>query len=59
MSTRDIRTSKAPNLVGSLAAIERSALSAREVAIATNTGIVISVDGKPVHISGRRAHYDA
>jgi hypothetical protein len=46
-------------LVGSLAAIERSALSAREVAIATNTGIVISVDGKPVHISGRRAHYDA
>jgi len=51
MSTRDIRTSNDPDLVGSLAAIERAARRAREVAIATNTGIVISVDGRPVHIS--------
>ncbi len=51
MNTRDIRTSKDPDLVGSLAAIKRAAQRAREVAIATNTGIVISVDGRPVHIS--------
>jgi len=53
MSTKDIRTSKDPDLVGSMAAIERAAQRAREVAIATNTGIVISVDGKPVHISAQ------
>jgi hypothetical protein len=31
--------------------MERAALAAQELAIKTNTGIVVSVDGKNVHIS--------
>ena len=51
MNTKDIRTSTDPDLAGSFAAMERAALAARELAIKTNTGIVVSVDGKNVHIS--------
>jgi hypothetical protein len=51
MNTKDIRTSTDPDLAGSYAAMERAALAAQELAIKTNTGIVVSVDGKNVHIS--------
>ena len=51
MSTRDIRTSKDPDLAGSYAAIQRSAQSARDIAIKTNTAIIVAVDGKPVRIT--------
>lgn len=51
MNTKDIRTSTDPDLAGSYAAMERAALAAQELAIKTNTGIVVSVDGKKVHIS--------
>jgi hypothetical protein len=51
MNTKDIRTSTDPDLAGSYAAMERAALAAQEIAIKTNTGIVVSVDGKNVHIS--------
>ena len=51
MNTKDIRTSTDPDLAGSFAAMERAALAAQELAIKTNTGIVVSVDGKNVHIS--------
>ena len=51
MNTKDIRTSTDPDLAGSYAEMERAALAAQELAIKTNTGIVVSVDGKNVHIS--------
>ena len=51
MSKKDIRTSKDPDLAGSYAAIQRSAKSARDIAIMTNTAIIVVVDGKPVRIT--------
>lgn len=51
MNTKDIRTSSDPDLAGSYAAMERAARSAQDLAIKTNTGIVISVDGKNVELS--------
>lgn len=51
MNTKDIRTSSDPDLAGSFAAMERAALSAQELAIKTNTGIVIAVDGKNVELT--------
>jgi hypothetical protein len=51
MNTRDIRTSKDPDLAGSYAAIHRAAQSARDLAIMTNTAIIVAVDGKPVRIT--------
>lgn len=50
MNTKDIRTSTDPDLAGSYAAMERAALGAQELAIKTNTGIVVCVDAKNVHI---------
>jgi hypothetical protein len=51
MNTKDIRTSTDPDLAGSYAAMQRAALAAHDLAIKTNTGIVVSIDGKTVHIS--------
>lgn len=51
MSNPDIARARDHDLRGSLAAIRRAAAMARETAIQTNTGIVISRDGKPVTIS--------
>ena len=51
MNTKDIRTSTDPDLAGSFAAMERAALAAQELAIKTNTGIVVSVEGEIKHIS--------
>lgn len=51
MNTKDIRTSSDPDLAGSFAAMERAARSAQELAIQTNTGIVVSIDGKNVELS--------
>jgi hypothetical protein len=51
MNTKDIRTSNDSDLIGSYAAIQRAARSAHDLAIATNTGIVVVVDGKNVTIS--------
>ena len=45
MNTKDIRTSTDPDLAGSYAAMERAARSAQDLAIKTNTGIVVAVDG--------------
>ncbi len=50
MNTKDIRTSNDSDLIGSYAAIQRAARSAHDLAITTNTGIVV-VDGKNVTIS--------
>jgi hypothetical protein len=51
MNTKDIRTSSDPDLAGSYAAIQRSAKSAEDLAIKTNTAIIVAVDGKPVRIT--------
>ena len=51
MNTKDIRTSTDPDLAGSYAAMERAARSAQDLAIKTNTGIVVDVDGKNVELT--------
>ena len=51
MNTKDIRTSKDPDLAGSYAAMERAARSAQDLSIKTNTGIVVAVDGKNVELT--------
>ena len=51
MNTKDIRTSTDPDLAGSYAAMERAARAAQDLAIKTNTGIVIAVDGKTVELT--------
>ena len=48
---KDIRNSKDPDLAGSYAAIQRAAKSAEDIAIKTNTSIIVAVDGKPVRIT--------
>jgi len=50
MNTKDIRLSSDPDLAGSFAAMERAARAAQDLAIKTNTGIVVSVDGKAVDL---------
>jgi hypothetical protein len=51
MNTKDIRTSTDPDLAGSYAAMERAARSAKDLAIKTNTGIVVAFDGKNVELT--------
>lgn len=51
MDSKDISTAKCPAMRGSIYAMRRAATLARMVAIQTNTGIVVSRDGKIVHIS--------
>jgi hypothetical protein len=53
MNPKDIRTSSDPDLAGSYAAMQRAALSARDLAIRTNTGIVVCVDGKEVRFTAQ------
>jgi hypothetical protein len=51
MNPQDIRTSSEPDLAGSFAAMERVAREAQDLAIKTNTGIVVAVDGKTVELT--------
>ena len=51
MNTKDIRTSTDPDLAGSYAAMLRAARAAQDLAIETNTGIVVAVDGKNVELT--------
>ena len=51
MNTKDIRTSTDPDLAGSYAAMERAARAAQDLAIKTNTGIVVAIDGKNVELA--------
>ena len=48
MNPIDIR--KSPDLAGSYAAMHRAARAAQDLAIKTNTSILVVVDGKNVHI---------
>jgi hypothetical protein len=51
MNPKDIRTSSDPDLAGSFAAIQRAARSAQDLAIKTNTSILVSLDGKDVELT--------
>jgi hypothetical protein len=51
MNTKDIRSSTDPDLAGSYAAMERAARAAQDLAIKTNTGIVVAVDGLTVELT--------
>ena len=51
MNPKDIRTSSDPDLAGSYAAMERAARAAQDLAIKTNTGIVVAVDGKNIELT--------
>jgi hypothetical protein len=51
MNPKDIRTSSDPDLAGSYAAMLRAARSAEDLAIKTNTSILVSIDGKDVELT--------
>lgn len=51
MKQEDLHLATNPDLVGSLAAIRRAAALARDIAIQTNTAIIIVRDGKRVRIT--------
>lgn len=51
MNPKDIRHSSDPDLAGSYAAMLRAARSAEDLAIKTNTSILVSLDGKDVELT--------
>ena len=51
MNPRDIRSSSDPDLAGSYAAMLRAARSTEDLAIKTNTSILVSIDGKDVELT--------
>lgn len=53
MNTKDIRSSGDSDLAGSYSAMKRAAIAAQDLAIQTNTGIVVSVDGQSQLISAK------
>ena len=52
MNIKDIRLSDDSDLAGSYAAMQRASQSAIDLAIQTNTAIVVEQDGKIVRIPG-------
>ncbi|WP_353237123.1 hypothetical protein [Limnohabitans sp.] len=53
MNPADIRTSSDPDLAGSYAAMLRASRAAEDLAISTNTSIIVSIDGKDVRLSAQ------
>ena len=51
MNPKDIRSSTDPDLAGSYAAMLRAAQSAEDLAIKTNTSVLVSLDGKDVELT--------
>jgi hypothetical protein len=51
MNPKDIRTSSDPDLAGSYPAMLRAARSAEDLAIKTNTSILVSLDGEDVELT--------
>jgi len=51
MNPKDIRTSSDPDLASSYDAMLRAAHSAEDLAIKTNTSILVSIDGKDVELT--------
>jgi hypothetical protein len=54
MTQQELSKAKNPDLRASLVAMKRAAAVARQVAVATNTAIVVVRDGKPVRISAQQ-----
>ena len=59
MNRPDISQAKNPDLRASLAGMRRAAALARQIAIQTDTEIVLVRDGKPVRISAAELRKDA
>lgn len=59
MNPRDISTARDPDLRGSLAAMQRAARMARQIAIQTGTGIVVVRDGRIVHVPAEELRREA
>jgi hypothetical protein len=53
MNPKDIRTSSDPDLAGSYAAMQRAARSAEDLAIRTNTSVIVGMDGKEVRLTAQ------
>jgi len=51
MNAIDVSKAKDPDIRNSLPAMQRAAVLARQIAIATNTEIVVARDGKPVRVN--------
>ncbi len=51
VTQKDLGNARDPDLRGSLAAMRRAAAVARQIAIQTDTEIIVVRDGKPVRIS--------
>ena len=51
MNPKDIRNSSDPDLAGSYAEILRAARSAEDIAIKTNTSILVSLNGEDVELT--------
>lgn len=53
MNPKDIRTSSDPYMAGSYAVMLRAAHSAEDLAIKTNTSIIVGMDGKEVRLTAQ------
>ncbi|MFO1496200.1 MAG: hypothetical protein U1F26_16255 [Lysobacterales bacterium] len=51
MRQQDLDRARNPDLRASLAAMRRAAQAARQLAVQTNTAIIVVEDGKPVRIA--------
>ncbi len=58
MTQSDLSKAKKPDLRASLVALQRSARMAREIAMRTNTAIVVVQNGKVVRISAAELRRD-
>jgi hypothetical protein len=59
MKKIDIAQAKNPDLRGSLAALQRAAAGARQIAIQTNTSLVLVKDGQLVKVSAEELKREA
>ncbi len=57
MNTLDIAHANDPDLRNSLAAMKRAALDARQIAMQTNTGIVIVRNNQLIHVSAEELRH--
>jgi hypothetical protein len=55
----DISLAKNPDIRGSMAAMRRAAKAARQIAIQTNTAIIVARDGKPVRVSAEELRQES
>lgn len=58
MTTKDISQAKDPAMRGSMSAMRRAARQAREVAIRTNTAIVVKRHGKTVRVTADELRHE-